>query len=71
MPLDSIYAKYIDKFTGNIPKLVKLKELIGLLGEDIYGRLEKLVIFTSSPIIVYILAVVSLYLFRRSTLTSY
>ena len=71
MPLDSIYTKYIDKLTSNTPKLVKLKELIGLLGEDIYGRLEKLVIFTSSPIIVYILVVVSLYLFRYSTLTLY
>ena len=37
MPLDSIYAKHIDKLTGDVPKLVKLKELIGLLGEDIYG----------------------------------
>ncbi|KAK3174529.1 hypothetical protein OEA41_001775 [Lepraria neglecta] len=71
MPLDSIYTKYIDELTSNIPKLVKLKELIGLLGEDIYGRLEKLVIFTSSPIIACILAVVSLHLFRCSTLTSH
>ena len=71
MLLDSIYTKYIYKLTANIPKLVKLKELIGLLGEDIYGRLEKLVIFTSSPIIIYILAVVSLYLFRCSALTLY
>ena len=71
MPLDSIYAKHIDKLTGDTPKLVKLKELIGLLGEDIYGRPEKLVIFTSSPVIAYILAVVSLHLFRCSTLTLY
>ena len=71
MPLDSIYTKYIYKLTANTPKLVKLKELISLLGEDIYRRPEKLVIFTSSPIIVYILAVVSLYLFCCSALTLY
>ena len=71
MPLDSIYAKRIDELTGDAPKLVKLKELIGLLGEDFYGRPEKLVIFTSSPVIACILAVVSLHLFRCSTLTSH
>ena len=36
MLLDSIYTKYIYKLTANILKLVKFKELISLLGEDIY-----------------------------------
>lgn len=71
MPLHSIYAKHIDELTADAPKLVRLKELIGLLGEDIYGRPEKLVIFTSSPVIACILAVVSPYLFHCSALASH
>jgi hypothetical protein len=71
MPLDRIYAKHIDELTADAPKLVALKELIDLLGEDIYGRPEKLVISTSSPVITCILAVVSLHLLRCSALTAH
>ena len=40
------------------PKLLALKTLIGQLGEEIYGRTERLLIFTSSPVVSLIVALV-------------
>lgn len=64
-PKDSLYAHYLDELTAGVPKLIALKQLIESLGEDVYGRPEKLVIFTSSPVVSHIVALVSFPLLPR------
>lgn len=51
--------KHISKeLTGDAPKLLALKTLINHMGENIYGRPEKLLIFTSLPVVSRIVALV-------------
>ena len=57
-PEGSIYNAYLNELTRDAPKLVALKHLIDSLGEDIYGRAEKLVIFTSSLVSSLIISLV-------------
>lgn len=57
-PEDSLYQLHLDQLTKDAPKLLALKNIIDQLGEDIYGRPEKLVIFTSSPVVSMIVGLV-------------
>ena len=57
-PEDSIYAAHLDELTKDAPKLIALEQLINALGEDVCGRPEKLVIFTSSPIVSLVVTLV-------------
>lgn len=50
-PEDSLYAAHLDELKNDAPKLVMLESLINQLGEDIYGRPERLAISTSSPVV--------------------
>lgn len=61
-PKDGISYYHLQRLTKDAPELVALEALINALGEYIIVRLEKLVIFSRSPVIVYILALVSLQL---------
>ena len=56
----SIYIYYLEELTKDALKLIILKTFINKLGQDIYSRPEKLVIFTSSLVISLIVALVSL-----------
>lgn len=49
-PEDSLYQLHLDSLTQDAPKLLALEQIIQQLGTDIYGRPEKPVIFTSSPV---------------------
>ncbi|KAL9136302.1 MAG: hypothetical protein Q9175_002491 [Cornicularia normoerica] len=48
-PEDSIYYTHLEYLSKLAPKLLALEGLIQSLGQNIYGRPEKLVIFTSCP----------------------
>ena len=50
-PEDSIYYAHLKHLTDDAPKLKVIRSIIDRLGTDIHGRPEKLVIFTSSPIV--------------------
>ena len=48
---DSLYQVHLDRLTHDALKPLALEKIIAQLGTDIYGRPEKLVIFTSSPVV--------------------
>lgn len=68
-PEDSIYYTHLEYLSKVAPKLLALEGLIQSLGQDIYGRPEKLVIFTSSPVISFITCLVCFLPFSRPCLS--
>ena len=57
-PRDILYQAHLTELTKDAPKLLALKTLIDRLGDDIYGRPERLLIFTSSPVVSLIVTLV-------------
>lgn len=49
--MDSLYAVHLKELTDDAPKLQGLKRLIDTLGEDVYGRPERLLILTIFPVV--------------------
>ena len=67
LPHDSIYQAHLAEWTTDAPKLQALRTILDQLGQDIYGRPEKLLMFTSSPTVSLIVALV--WLFRNYCLS--
>lgn len=61
MPDECLISKYLDMVLDGSSKFEYLRGMINERCTDYWGRLEKFLIITKQPVMVFILSVVSLY----------